>query len=135
MASAAWTQHDSDLRYDAKPSSHDQDHRRDIYADRYGDKDDRKRSYPDKKDEVLPLSNRFASYANESTKSFVPKDNITVGIERNISGNSPVRRREYAWEEVRILRRKDEGEHPLCLREEFKGAPEEYQERRVIKVK
>ena len=81
------------------------------------------------------LSGRFGiGTANE--KSFIPKENITVGIQRNIKGGVeglPIRR-DYHESEVVLVRRKEEGTTPLCRREEFETPPEEVIERRVVKV-
>ncbi len=73
-------------------------------------------------------------FTDEDSERFEPPDNITIGIERNIRGNSPaVIRKEIKPECVEVFRQKDEGTRPLCKREEFKTR-EEVIEKRVIKV-
>ena len=59
-----------------------------------------------KLEEKERLNDRFSSKAE---KPFVPKENITVGIERNIEGNEPAVPRAFDAEQVVIYRPKDEG--------------------------
>ena len=59
---------------------------------------------------------------------------LTLGIERNIRGNSPaVIRREIKPEAIELPRKKNEGNKPLHKRDEFRTR-EELGEKRVIKV-
>lgn len=79
-------------------------------------------------------------------KPFTPKENITIGIERNIRSNSPQRmiKRDFVPESVLVVRNKAEGFAPLYARSEFLPPPpqapqqqqedDEYAERRVVKV-
>ena len=61
-------------------------------------------------------------------------ENITIGIHRNIEGDSPMRiSRQYRSAEVHIVRRKDEGQKEIFDREEIREA-EEIVERRVVTV-
>ena len=71
-------------------------------------------------------------YSDAREKPFVFSENISIGIERNIRGNSPVRRKPFAPRDVLIPRREDEGRIPLYKREEFEK--QGFVERRVIKV-
>ena len=67
----------------------------------------------------------------------VPSENIAVGIERQIRGNSPaVIRRELRPSEVILRRRREEGEVALCERDEFsrQSGDVDEPERRVIRV-
>lgn len=68
--------------------------------------------------------------------SFMPKENISVGIERNIPGNEPaVVGGELFPDQVLITRRRGEGEVPLHQRDEFLGPQDDdLSERRVIRV-
>ena len=67
----------------------------------------------------------------------IPTENIAVGIERQIRGNSPaVICRELRPSEVVLRRRKTEGDVPLCDRHEFSRQQGDIDEpeRRVIRV-
>lgn len=84
------------------------------------------------------LSSRFGQ-GIESERPFLPKENITVGIQRNLKDGDdriPIKR-DFIDAQVVMPRRKEEGEMPLSLRDEFVTRPEEeeeVEERRIIKV-
>ena len=84
------------------------------------------------------LHERFSLAQGVSTRSaFVPPEQITIGIERNIPGNEPtVMRSEFRPEDVVVIRRKDEGVCPFYERQEFQTRhdEEQYNERRVVKI-
>ena len=73
---------------------------------------------------------------DDSPANFVPKENISVGIERNIPGNEQaVVGGTLFPDQVSITRRRGEGEVPLHKREEFLGPQDDdHSERRVIRV-
>lgn len=80
-----------------------------------------------------PKQSLHSRFTGSRVKPFSFGENITVGIERNIRGNSPARYGPFSASDILIPRRDNEGDLPLCKREEFEEK-EEYVERRVVKV-
>ncbi len=66
----------------------------------------------------------YTRFSSKAEKPFVAKENITVGIERNIEGNSPVRHQEFDSDEVVIFHHRNEGKKPLYKRKEFETREE-----------
>jgi hypothetical protein len=83
----------------------------------------------------MTLHTRFTEECNNPI-SFLPKENISVGIDRNIPGNKPaVVGGQFFSDQVIISRHRGEGEVPLHQREEFLGPQDDdLSERRVIRV-
>ena len=83
---------------------------------------------------VITLSDRFLRITGP-LPPFSPAENITIGIDRSLTGNMPaIIPRELFPTEVVMLRRKDEGVKPFYQRPEFLGPKEEVVEKRTIKM-
>ena len=84
----------------------------------------------------VALDDRFTALTSKS-KPFIPDENVTIEIERNVAGRAvPFAIPPFWSDAVQICRRSDEGKKPLNDREEFLRRIEESDdERRVIKVK